>query len=550
MVNESVRDTYARTTIPRGTRPLSVLRPGSTKDVQAVVRIAQLHHVPLYPISGGKNWGLGSACAVTDGQVIVDLGRMNRILEVNEDLAYAEIEPGVTQGQLHQYLCDRNLKLWFDATGAGPDATIVGNLMERGYGHTPLGDRFHNSCGFEVVLADGRVLNTGTAHYSSSQTRHIFKTGIGPSLDGLFTQSSLGIVTRVTTWLLPRPEYFQAFVFKIENSEDLPAVIDALRPLRMNGIIQSAVHIANDLRVISAHQQSPVKSGGADQRLPDALRKQLRSAKGLGDWNGLGGLYGTKKSVRAAAAEIRRALQGIAAPRFLDDRKLRVADRVAAACKRWNIANRFADQVDSIRSAYGLLKGVPTNDHLAGMAWRAKQAVGKVVDPLECGLGFMWLSAVVPMTGSATRALQSLVEPIFARYGFDPLITYVVISPRAMACPLTVCYEKCDQADAQRAEACHAELFDAVMREGLIPYRCGINSMSKLARGSTGFWDVVSQLKNALDPAGIFAPGRYFIPDELAEPTSNAARDTYDQSVRDTLSEFTPSKAPEAFVRQ
>ena len=67
----------------------------------------------------------GSACAVQEGQVIVDLSRMNRILEVNEDLAYAVIEPGVTQIQLFNYLKEKKLALWLDCTGSGPEASIV-----------------------------------------------------------------------------------------------------------------------------------------------------------------------------------------------------------------------------------------------------------------------------------------------------------------------------------------------------------------------------------------------------------------------------------------
>jgi len=73
----------------------------------------------------GKNWGYGDACAPSNGQVIVDLRHMNRINIVDEKLAYAVIEPGVTQGQLFQFLQDNHPGLWMDATGAGPSASLV-----------------------------------------------------------------------------------------------------------------------------------------------------------------------------------------------------------------------------------------------------------------------------------------------------------------------------------------------------------------------------------------------------------------------------------------
>jgi 4-cresol dehydrogenase (hydroxylating) len=67
---------------------------------------------------------------------------MNRIIEVDDELAYAVIEPGVTQGQLAAHLAQRDVRLWVDCTGAGPDTSIVGNVLERGFGHSPYGNRF------------------------------------------------------------------------------------------------------------------------------------------------------------------------------------------------------------------------------------------------------------------------------------------------------------------------------------------------------------------------------------------------------------------------
>ena len=110
-------------------------------------------------------------------------------------------------------------------TGAGPDASVLGNVVERGFGHTPYGDRFLHSCGMEVVLADGRVLKTGFGAYENAKARHVHRWGIGPSLDGLFTQSNFGIVTKMTVWLVPAPEACQAFAFSIPNDEDMEKIV-------------------------------------------------------------------------------------------------------------------------------------------------------------------------------------------------------------------------------------------------------------------------------------------------------------------------------------
>src|ERR1035441_7952459 len=120
--DEALRDSFARTTLPQGTRPAAVCWPSTREQIQRILKEASARAIPVYPISCGKNWGYGDACASLDGCLILDLSRMNRIIEVNCDLAYAVVEPGVTQGQLVDYLNEHQLPLMVDANGAGPDA--------------------------------------------------------------------------------------------------------------------------------------------------------------------------------------------------------------------------------------------------------------------------------------------------------------------------------------------------------------------------------------------------------------------------------------------
>ena len=136
---------------------------------------------------------------------LIDLARLNRIVGFDEDLAYVTLEPGVTQRQLHRFLTDRRSKLWMDATGASPDCSIIGNTMERGFGHTPMGDHCGAACGLEVVLPDGSFLRTGFGRFEGPHTTPVGRYGVGPSLDGLFAQSNLGIVTQMSVWLMPGP---------------------------------------------------------------------------------------------------------------------------------------------------------------------------------------------------------------------------------------------------------------------------------------------------------------------------------------------------------
>ena len=133
----------------------------STEEVAAVVRIAARHRIPVWPSSKGRNWGYGTTLAIEDGAIVMILERMNRILEVNEELAYAVIEPGVTYEQFNAYLRARATSCGSTASTATAQGSVIGNAMERGVGETPYGDHFGNLCGLEVVLPDGELVQMG-----------------------------------------------------------------------------------------------------------------------------------------------------------------------------------------------------------------------------------------------------------------------------------------------------------------------------------------------------------------------------------------------------
>ncbi|HYK25355.1 MAG TPA: FAD-dependent oxidoreductase, partial [Steroidobacteraceae bacterium] len=141
--------------------PSGAVLPATVEQVQHVMAACNESRVPLWPISTGRNFGYGGALPATRGQLILDLKRMNRILDVDPVLSTALIEPGVTYQQLHDHFAERNLPLWLDFPGGGPLVGPVGNTLERGTGSTPYADHFANACGMEVVLADGRILHTG-----------------------------------------------------------------------------------------------------------------------------------------------------------------------------------------------------------------------------------------------------------------------------------------------------------------------------------------------------------------------------------------------------
>jgi 4-cresol dehydrogenase (hydroxylating) len=86
---------------PDERRASAAVAPASVEQVQAVMRIANQYKVPMYPISTGRNLGYGGSAPNHTGSVVLDLKRMNRVLDVNEDNACALVEPGVSYFDLY-----------------------------------------------------------------------------------------------------------------------------------------------------------------------------------------------------------------------------------------------------------------------------------------------------------------------------------------------------------------------------------------------------------------------------------------------------------------
>ena len=159
--------------------PSAALVATEVAQVQKIVAVCNKYKVPVWTISTGKNLGYGSAAPGERGQVVLDLKRMNKIIEVNAELGYALVEPGVTYQQLYDYIQEKKLPLWMSCPAPSAIAGPLGNTVDRGVGYTPYGEHFLFSCGMEVVLATGEVLRTGMGGIENSNTWHVFKWEIG-----------------------------------------------------------------------------------------------------------------------------------------------------------------------------------------------------------------------------------------------------------------------------------------------------------------------------------------------------------------------------------
>ena len=488
---------------------LGIIRPGSRMEVQECVRLANEFRVPIFTVSTGKNWGYGSRVPNADGCLLMELGRLNRICDFNEHLAYVTLEPGVTQQQLYNFLQEKKARLWMDATGSTPGSSVIGNTVERGFGHTPYGDHFANACALEVVLPNGDCIETGFGRYPGANAAPVYRWGTGPTLDGLFSQSNLGIVTRMTVWLMPAPEHFEAFFFRCERESDLGPLLEALRPLRMNGTLRSSVHIANGYKVISSMGKYPWDRTGNQTPLTPAVLDRLSEELNFGKWNGSGGLYGTKVQVNEAKRLLRKGLSGkVSALKFLNDRKLGMAQRWAGPfhkLTKWDLSRTL----ELVKPVYGLMKGIPTEHPLRSAYWRKRGEIPKDMDPDRDRCGLIWCAPIAPFEGNHALAVAEIATRVLLNSGFEPMLSITLVADRALACVITIAYDRDVLGEDERAMACHHELVRELTTAGYHFYRLGVQSMAEMG-GPSAYTATLERIRQSLDPNDIMSPGRYF----------------------------------------
>ena len=454
--------------------PVGAVAPQSVEEVQAIVRIANHYRQPLWTVSTGKNMGYGSATPATPGQMVLDLKRMNRILNVDPDLATALVEPGVTYQQLQDYLDEHKIPLWLDVPTIGPIASPVGNTLDRGVGYTPYGDHFTFQCGMEVVLPNGEVMRTGMGSIKNSTTWQAFKWGYGPYVDGLFTQSNFGICTKMGMWLMPKPPCYKPFMIRHAEMSDVARIVEAMRPLRVASLIPNVnLMMGAAYQLAMFNRRSDVWQG--EGSATDEAVKKAAKANDLGMWNTYFALYGTDESVAAIEPIVRGALTA-SGGEVLTEKEM--------GGNPW------------FHHHATLMKGGLNLDEIGLVRWKGK------------GGGLAWFAPVAPAKGEETARQTALAKEILGKYGFDYTAAYA-IGWRELHHIIALLYDKSDPAEEQKADTCYREMVTRFGEQGWASYRTGVPSMDLVAAqyGQVNR-DFNKLLKNAIDPKGILAPGK------------------------------------------
>jgi 4-cresol dehydrogenase (hydroxylating) len=474
------RDPFAHATWDDYTAS-AVVMPTTVEEVQAVLGVANEHRIPLWTHGTGRNNGYGGPAPRVRGSVIVSLRDMNRVLEIDEECAYAVVEPGVRWFDLYEAIQAGGHRLMLSIADLGW-GSVIGNTLDHGVTYTPLGVDMGMQCGMEVVLANGEVMRTGMGAMPGNRAWHVYKRGLGPTPDQLFMQSNYGIVTKMGVWLMPYPEVYMPLWLRVWRDEDLEAVLDTLRALMLDDTVRMVPQVINTV-LMSSVLSSRDQWWQGEGPIPDDVIDKMARELDVGRWIVRFALYGDEAVVDHRFAKIKAAF-----------------GRIGGADLR---GTKYApEDIPGIPDPGERVQGgVPNLDLNAMTGWYGGEKGGHI--------GF---SPVARLTGSDGRALTELLRGMVNEAGLDYMAALIASNARSFINVVLIIFDTENEAQSRAAYDVAKRLVREAAKLGYGEYRAHLDLMD-LASEQYSFNDhayrhFTETIKDALDPNGILSPGK------------------------------------------
>lgn len=417
--------------------PDAVAYPETTEEVAALVRICATHGVPV--IGYGAGTSLEGQSQAFSGGVTVDFARMNKVLEVSQGDMHARVQPGLTREVLNEELRATGL---FFPVDPGANATIGGMASTRASGTTAVryGTMRDNVMALEVVMADGRIIRTGSLARKSSA---------GYDLTGLFvgSEGTLGLITELTLKLHGQPEAITSAVCAFDTIGDaVRAVTDTIQM----GIPMARIEFVDAATVQVFNEYAGAGMVEAPHLLVEFHGSESAVAEDAGTFGEIVGDHGGHGFKWAADAEERKALWTLRHNAY------------------WAIVNARAD---------------------------TRAVVTDICVPISR------LAEAVEAT-QADLEEHNIRGPILGHVGDGNFHSILLFDPA-------------DPAELERVKAASDRMVQRALEMGGTAtgeHGIGVGKKAFMEREHGEGWQVMGQLKAALDPGNLFNPGK-LVPD-------------------------------------
>ncbi|WP_158282517.1 FAD-binding oxidoreductase [Azospirillum sp. TSO5] len=472
---EAERQGWGRRTFAPDVRVSAVVSPGDADQTAACLAVATRHRLPVHPVSRGANWGLGSRAPTRDGAVVLDLRRLDRISGFDGERGLVRVEAGVTFHALAAFLAERTDRFFVPVIGGPAEASALANALDRGDGS--MGERWTSLCELEVALADGRRLRTGCGPLGAERTVGLDPAPAGPLIDGLFSQSNLGVVTSAVIRLEAMPSDLAILSVDIGGLDALPAFLDLWRDCqREQSLPDRSLTLWNGIKWLALDD---VRASVPTDRLAPAA---------LNEWH--------------ASALIRAE-----APEVLEARADRLSRRFAAVSQavELDVARRDGAWIEG----YEDWLGVPDGRNLRTVYWRKDRHPDlATADPDRDGCGLIWLCLAFPFEFGALADYLTWARERLEQAGIDLNVGIESNSFRCLLTYFTLGFDRAMPGADEAALAAYRDLIGTALDRGFAPYRLanGLPVPEALRRSPAAA--LLTELRAVGDPAGVLSPGR------------------------------------------
>lgn len=382
---------------------------------------------------------------------------MNAILSVSEQHAYAVVEPGVTFTDLYNHCLTHKLKLWPSTPSLGW-GSVIGNTLDRGAGFTPTASHHENMAGLEVMLADGSLVRTGQWAKTDSPNAHLSKFNFGPSIEGLFLQSNLGVVTKMGIWLSPQPQAYMSCSFDMPEEEDVGTITEVFGEMRRNGTLPNICYCFNVVEW-SAILGTRRELYDEDGPMPEWRVKEIQKEMDVGHWTVKIMLYGAKGVIQAQFDEVQRV----------------VKERAPTGRLRGVIFEGedggLLDPLAVTGPHGGMFVGVPSLWSLPLVRYMLPRGRSQ-------GGAHGAYSSIIPLDGKIMAEWYTTAKKVYQDEGFDAMCDFFMHGRHAVfVCML--CFDKMDKKQTETVDRIFYRLFEEGQKRGFSKYRAHVDHMGE-----------------------------------------------------------------------
>ena len=338
-----------------------------------------------------------------------------------------------------------------------------------------------------------------------------FKWNVGPYIDGLFTQSGLGVVYEVTIRVKRLTESFDSFYINFEQEDDLSHAYDFIRQTleRYEGIVGS-INLMDKRRLISMLSDNPNLQ--TSTILSEQQIAQIAKKKSVPAWTVVGTVYGDKLIVNAAKKRVKALAKRHASKViFSNDLLVKTGQFVFSKLPKF-VFPSVHKQLDSLNSGMEIMQGKPNTIAINLAYWRNKAIRPEDsanLDPAQDKCGLLWYAPLVPMKKEKLVEYVQHVRGICVRYGVDPMITFTNLKHDLIDSTVPILFDANDAKQVALAQDCLTELVEKGLTKGYVPYRLNIEQQKTLFNNDLSSYRLMQGVYAHTDPKQILQAGRY-----------------------------------------